>query len=45
MEDYWNKQGETNGTAITNGETSALGNGEPVAPAMIPIDEDVDMIE
>ena len=45
MEDYWNKQNETNGTAAVNdGAGAAVSNGA-VPPASAPIDEDIDMIE
>ena len=34
MDDYWNKQGESNGTQNENGDATA-----------VVIDEDIDMIE
>ncbi len=45
MEDYWNKQGESNGTANGNGDVGGFVNSEAAATAPAPIDEDVDMIE
>ena len=47
MEDYWNKQGVTNGNV--NGEAGALGNGETVLPSATEAeyqgDGDVEMME
>ena len=40
MDDYWNKQGEANGTQNRNGDVTA-----PEASTAAVIDEDIDMIE
>ena len=45
MEDYWNKQGQSNETANVNGGAGALANGNVETSAPAPMDEDVDMIE